>query len=103
MISHRQMGVVGLEGVVGSAEKASNIKGVIFARIEIGVVANVHGHMHGNLVPWDQTFLLERAVTLQSLCVGCVLGEYILEVFPDGAMDRSSQSREVIESRFGEA
>src|ERR1700742_4838455 len=102
MISHRQMAVIWLKGIVWTSKEATDVESVILPGIEVRVVADVHGQMQRHLLARDQGLFLEALVVLQDFGVGCVLGEDVLEVFPDRAMGWSSQCGEVIESRLGE-
>jgi len=48
---------VGLNSLVGSANHAANIVGVVIARVEISVIANEHGHGHLDACNREAEFL----------------------------------------------
>ncbi len=103
MVSHRQMGVVRLQGIVGSSEQTAHVEGVVLARVEVCVVANLHGQVHRDLVTSEQTFLLEALVALQDLGVDRLLGKDVLQESPDRPVHGSAQGGKGVQRGLREA
>lgn len=102
VVGNGEMRVVGLQGVVGTAEQNADVEGVVLADVEVGVVANGHGDVVLHVREAEQGLLAERRILLQELGQLRVGGEDLLKVGPHLAMKGASEGGKCVEGLLRE-
>lgn len=102
VVSHGQVLVVGLQGVVRSTEENTDVVGVIETGVEIRVVANLHGNVVGDLRQGQECLLLQSGIFLESLREWGVCTEHVLDVFTDLTVHGATKSSECVQRRLAE-
>lgn len=100
VVANREVGVVGLEGVLGATEEDTNLEGVVVAGVEISVVANLHGEVHLDLVGRDQSLLLQGNVIAEDGAVGGVVGEDALKLRANATVDGAAKLSKLVQGRL---
>ena len=98
MISNRQVHVVWLQGVLGSAEEGTHVVSMVEAGVEVGVVTNLHGHVVLALVQWNESFLAQLPVSLEYLWERTSLEQHTLQVLSHDRVELTSEGGESVQS-----
>ena len=102
MVGNGQMLVIRLERIVWATEEDTNVVGVVQTSVEIGVIANLHRDMVGDLGQREQGCFLEGCIVFKSLWELCVGAEDVLQILAHLSVHRATKCCEVIQCRLAE-
>lgn len=102
MIPNRHMHIILAQLLPLAAEYPPAVHGVVFAGVEIGVIAYLHREMHRHIAERYQTDLAETDVVTQHLRVRRGSQEERLDVPPYEAVGGAAERSEGVEAGLGE-
>lgn len=101
VVTDGKVGVVGLQRVVGATEEDTDLEGVVVSGVEIGVVANLHGQVHLDLVDGHKGLLLQGIVVLEHSAERGALVEDALKLTADSTVSGTAELSKGVEGGLG--